>query len=345
MLPSFQDGGLEGGCGHSSPFRLHVQNRPQGHILCCPHPPGTPKASLLSIQKCNLPTFRSHFSTSGLHKSAETPGGLCQETGSKDLYLHRRHANPKFSEGGSYKRCVSNDLPVGESGVCCEYGQIYSTPLTGNGILRCVGQLHNREPFPPRQQSFKPPEGMQKSSKFQECFPVRSSTLNWKNGSSKGSCFPGSTPLQSTSTPEPRAKRSVLDKHARSLWEWCLARKITLRAEHIPGRLNVVADAESGAKPDAADWKLDSRVFKVLNHSFGPFTIDLFANRNNTQLERFYSYLPDPLVEQFDALVQPWREENAYAFPPFNLISKCLRKISLEGAALLIICPVWPAQA
>ena len=197
---------LEGGCGHSSPFRLHVQNRPQGRILCCPHPPGTPKASLLSIQKCNLPvqmpTFRSHFSTSGLHKSAEAPGGLCQETGSKDLYLHRRHANPKFSEGGSYKRCVSNDLPVGESGVCCEYGQIYSTPFTGNGIPRCVGQLHNHEPFPPRQQSFKPPEGMQKSSKFQECFPVRSSSLNWKNGSSKGSCFPGSTPLQSTSTPE-----------------------------------------------------------------------------------------------------------------------------------------------
>ena len=121
--------------------------------------------------------------------------------------------------------------------------------------------------------------------------------------------------------------------------------EITLRAEHIPGRLNVIADAESRAKPDAADWKLDSEVFKVLNHSFGPFTVDLFANRNNTQLERFYSYLPDPLAEQYDALVQPWREENAYAFPPFNLISKCLRKISLEGATLLTICPVWPAQA
>lgn len=69
------------------------------------------------------------------------------------------------------------------------------------------------------------------------------------------------------------AKQGVLDKHARSLWDWCLARKITLRAEHIPGRLNVVADAESRAKPDAADWKLDPEVFKVLNHSFGPFTV------------------------------------------------------------------------
>ena len=140
------------------------------------------------------------------------------------------------------------------------------------------------------------------------------------------------------------AKQGVLDKHARSLWEWWFTRKITLRAERIPGRLNVIADAESQAKPFAADWKLDSEVFKVLNHSFGPFTVDLFANRNNTQLERFYSYLPDPLAEQYDALVQPWREENAYAFPPFNLISKCLRKISLEGATLFIICPVWPAR-
>jgi len=141
------------------------------------------------------------------------------------------------------------------------------------------------------------------------------------------------------------AKQGMLDKHARTLWEWCLSRKITLRAEHIPGRLNVIADAESRAKPDAADWKLDSGVFKLLNQSFGPFTVDLFANRNNAQLERFYSYLPDPLAEQFDALVQPWREEKAYAFPPFNLISKCLKKISLEGATILIVCPVWPAQA
>ena len=102
------------------------------------------------------------------------------------------------------------------------------------------------------------------------------------------------------------AKQGVLAKHARSLWEWCLARKITLRAEHIPGRLNVIADVESRAKPDAAGWKLDA------------FTVDLFANRNNTQLERFYSYLPDPLAEQYNALVQPWREE-CLCLPPFQL--------------------------
>ena len=71
------------------------------------------------------------------------------------------------------------------------------------------------------------------------------------------------------------------DKYACTLWEWCLSKKITFQAEHIQGRLNVIADTESRAKPDAADWRLDSGVFKLLNQSFGPFTVDLFVNRNN----------------------------------------------------------------
>ena len=124
------------------------------------HP--APKGSLLSVQECNLPvqmpTLRSHFSTSGLHKSAEAPDSLCQETGSEDLHLHRQHANPKFSDGESLKRCVSNDLPVGKSGVPCEYGQIYSSPFTGNGIPRCIGQLHAHEFLSHREQSIESPE-------------------------------------------------------------------------------------------------------------------------------------------------------------------------------------------
>jgi len=58
------------------------------------------------------------------------------------------------------------------------------------------------------------------------------------------------------------AKQGMLDKHAHTLWEWCLSKIITLRAEHIPGQMNVIADAECQAKPDAEDWKLDSEVLK-----------------------------------------------------------------------------------
>ena len=203
---SFQDGGLEGSCRYSSSSRLYVQDRPQRRILCCSHPPGTPEATLFSVPECNLPvqmpTLWPHISTSGLHKSAEAPGGFCEETGSTDMHLHRQHANPEFSKGGSSERCLFNDPPAGKSGVCCEHGKIYSFPFTGNGIPRCSNQLHTHELFPSREQGFEPSERMQKTSKFQDCLTVRPSTLNWQNDSSKGSCIPGSTPLQSTSTAE-----------------------------------------------------------------------------------------------------------------------------------------------
>lgn len=48
-----------------------------------------------------MPTLWSHISTSGPHKTAEAPGGFCEEIGSTDMHLHRRPANLEFSEGGS----------------------------------------------------------------------------------------------------------------------------------------------------------------------------------------------------------------------------------------------------
>jgi len=90
-----------------------VQDR---RILCCSHPPRTSEATLLSVPECNLqvqmPTLWSDISTPGLHKSAEAPGGVCEKTGSTDMNLHRRHANPEFSEGGSSERCLFDDSPV-----------------------------------------------------------------------------------------------------------------------------------------------------------------------------------------------------------------------------------------
>jgi hypothetical protein len=106
--------------------------------------------------------------------------------------------------------------------------------------------------------------------------------------------------------------------------------------------LNVIADADSRAKPDSADWKQDPEVFQMLDQVCGPFTVDLFAHKNNAQLTKFFSYLPEPEAEQIDALTQPWGDEWGYAFPPFNLILKCLRKISSEGASVLLVCPIWP---
>ena len=73
-------------------------------------------------------------------------------------------------------------------------------------------------------------------------------------------------------------------------------------------------------------------------------TIDLFASRTNHQLPRFYSYKPDPEAEAIDAPIQPWAGEIGYAFPPFNLVAKCLRKVIHEAATITLVYPVWPTQ-
>ena len=45
-----------------------------------------------------------------------------------------------------------------------------------------------------------------------------------------------------------------------------------------------------------------------------------------------------------DALSIPWTDLLGYAFPPFAIISKVIRKARLEGARLILIAPWWPSQ-
>ena len=52
---------------------------------------------------------------------------------------------------------------------------------------------------------------------------------------------------------------------------------------------------------------------------------------------------PDPEVEAVDALAQCWSDLRAYAFPPFALIGRCLRKLE-QMKELVLIVPVWHNQ-
>jgi hypothetical protein len=67
------------------------------------------------------------------------------------------------------------------------------------------------------------------------------------------------------------------------LWQYCLSRGITLTAEYLEGRLNVIADRESRVFNDMSDWKLLPSIFKQIEGTLGQTEVDLFANRLNTQ--------------------------------------------------------------
>ena len=98
------------------------------------------------------------------------------------------------------------------------------------------------------------------------------------------------------------------DSASQTTWAWCMQRKILLQAEHIAGSVNTQADKESRVIVDRWDSKLHPQIFYRLNCLLGPFQIDLFASRVSSQLRRFYSWRPDPLVEGTDAFLQVWTE-------------------------------------
>ena len=129
------------------------------------------------------------------------------------------------------------------------------------------------------------------------------------------------------------------------IWSWCLKRKLSIYAEHIPGVLNGLADSLSRRRPDFSDWTLNHHVFEILLKRWGPLDVDLFAARHNTQLKSFFSYHPDPEALASDALAQSWGDLNCYAFPPFVLLGRVLQKIRQERVKkVILIAPNWTAQ-
>ena len=119
----------------------------------------------------------------------------------------------------------------------------------------------------------------------------------------------------------------LLSDLAVQLWEWCLAKGITVRAEHIPGVENVRADRESRRRSDPSDWRMDSKVFLQIFNRWGPLQVDLFAARHNAQLPQYFSFKSDPGAVAVDAFAQDWSNLTPYTFPPFLMVGRCLQKI------------------
>ena len=49
----------------------------------------------------------------------------------------------------------------------------------------------------------------------------------------------------------------------RKLWMWCLERNIHIQAQHLPGVMNLTADAELRVLRDRSDWKLDQQCLRT----------------------------------------------------------------------------------
>jgi hypothetical protein len=126
--------------------------------------------------------------------------------------------------------------------------------------------------------------------------------------------------------------------------QWCLTNSIQLRATHIPGKDNYLADKLSRHIVSHTEWELHDQVVAQLFHLWHTPTIDLFASSQNTKLSNFCALRYHPQAQGTDALSMSWRSLYAYAFPPFPILAKVLRKMRDEQATLILIAPNWPRR-
>ena len=131
------------------------------------------------------------------------------------------------------------------------------------------------------------------------------------------------------------------------LWRiltWCTRHQVTLKARHIPGRLNVVADKLSRlGQTIQTEWSLLQEVFQAICSRWHRPQIDLFATRFNNKLPQFVSPVPDSLAVAVDALSLRWEDLDAYAFPPAAILSKVVEKLQDSPCKrIILIAPGWP---
>ena len=114
-----------------------------------------------------------------------------------------------------------------------------------------------------------------------------------------------------------------------------------ISAQHVPGKLNTIADSESRVFNASSKCKIDPQ-------TISPFLmgseIDLFASRLSAQLPQYVSWRSHSEAVHADVLTMDWTPFKGYAFPPFNLIQAVQNKVSQDKADTILVAPIWPAQ-
>lgn len=118
-------------------------------------------------------------------------------------------------------------------------------------------------------------------------------------------------------------------------------RNIHITAQHLPGKLNYLADTESRVMMDRSDWKMNPITFQKM---FGPLEVDLFASRLTTQLQTFFNWRPDPYAVATDSFLQDWTTRKGYANPPWCMIGRTLSQVKSQLAQIVLVTPVWKPQ-
>lgn len=139
-------------------------------------------------------------------------------------------------------------------------------------------------------------------------------------------------------------KSTKLCSRTWDLLHLCRRWNIHLRASHLAGVNNNMADALSRGRLHGNEWALNQTWADLIFQKYGRPQVDLFATEENAKLPTFVSRRFNPKAWAVDALSIPWDSLYAYAFPPFCLINRVLLKLKRSNMDLLLVAPHWPNQ-
>ena len=124
---------------------------------------------------------------------------------------------------------------------------------------------------------------------------------------------------------------------------YCNPRNILIRARHIQGCLNVIADSFSRKdKIIQTEWSLHPQIFSLIGKVWHKPMVDMFATKLNHKLPIYVSPIPDANAMDIDALNISWEGLDGYAFCPVALIPKVIQKMNTYRCRMIVVAPGWP---
>ena len=141
------------------------------------------------------------------------------------------------------------------------------------------------------------------------------------------------------------SNKSHLQDLALSIYELSRNFNINLEVNWVPRDENQIADRVSKII-DPDDWEITEEFLHFLEHRWGNFTVDRFANFDNAKCERFNSKYVVPGTEAVDAFTQDWRFERNLIVPPVSQIPQVLHLLkSQPGIRGVLVIPFWTASS
>ncbi|XP_008556227.1 uncharacterized protein LOC103577389 [Microplitis demolitor] len=135
-----------------------------------------------------------------------------------------------------------------------------------------------------------------------------------------------------------------LNSIAQRIWSWCETRRLWIFDSYIPSRENTEADQASRMENIDTEWELAPWAYYRLYRELGKSSIDLFASTDNHKCENYCSWFRDPKAFCVNAFTFSYSPIPFYAFPPFSLILRVLRKIVTDQACGVVVVSDWSTQ-